>query len=441
MPSRPLVGIRHEDKNRFERRAPLAPEHVRALVGEHGLEVWVETSPSRVFDDEAYRGAGARIVDDLSPCPVVLGVKEIPAAKLTAGTAYMYFAHVVKGQAHNMGMLATLLERGCHLIDHEKVADARGRRLIFFGHWAGVAGMIDTLWALGERLALEGIDSPLGKVRRAFQYASVADATGHLGTVGARLAAEGVPAALRPLVVGIAGYGNVSRGAQQMLDLLPVTELTPAALLATPVESLRRERRIVKVVFAEEHMAAPLAPGQPFVLCDYYDHPDRYQPSFAPYLDRLTVLVNCIYWDERYPRLLTRADVARLWAAGPPALRVIGDISCDLAGAIEVTARTTTVDRPVFVHEPASGEARDGLEGAGPVVMAIDNLPCELPADATRSFGDTLVRFVPALARTDFRQRRDALGLPAELARALIVHQGELTADYAYLKEYLATGR
>ncbi|MBI4700061.1 MAG: hypothetical protein HY744_02665 [Deltaproteobacteria bacterium] len=441
MSSRPVVGIRHEDKSPWERRAPLGPEHVRSLVAEHGIDVVVQSSPMRVFDDDAYRQAGARIAGDLAGCPLVLGVKEIPAARIVAGTAYMYFAHVTKGQPQNMAMLRALLDRGCHLIDYERVVDERRRRLIFFGRFAGLAGMIDTLWALGQRLRTSGIQTPLAELRRAHDYADLSAAKEQVHAVGERLAAEGIPAELRPLTIGLAGYGNVSQGAQEIVDELPSAACSPQQLLAGDLATLGPDRHVIKVVFTEQDMVEPLDLGRPFALQDYYDHPERYRGAFARYLPKLTVLVNCIYWDRSYPRLVTRADVSRLYAAGGAALRVIGDISCDVQGAVEITAKTTSLDQPVFVYEPERDAVRDGLDGSGPVVMAVDNLPAALPADATRSFGDVLAPFVPTVARADFALSREALGLPAELSRGLVVHRGELTPDFAYLKEIIGTQR
>jgi saccharopine dehydrogenase (NAD+, L-lysine forming) len=442
MPSRPVIGIRHEDKNRWERRAPLAPEHVRVLVEQHGVDVVVEPSPMRVFDDAAYQAAGARLAHDLSQCPVVLGVKEIPIAKLAAEQAYIYFAHVIKGQPYNMPMLRALLDRRCHLFDYEKVTDAKGRRLVFFGRYAGLAGMLDTLWSLGQRLALDGLHTPFSEVRRAFQYRDLDQVRDHLREIAGKIRRDGLPDALVPCVIGLAGYGNVSQGAQEVLAQLPTVEVSPEQLLAGDFGGVDLRRTLVKVVFKEQHMAVPVASDQRFELQDYYQHPEKYRGDFDRFVDRLSVLVNCIYWDKRYPRLLTRAAVRERFASGQPRLRAVGDISCDIEGGIEVTLHATDVDNPCFVYDPAADNAVDGLTGRGLVVMAIDNLPCELPADATRSFGDVLTAFAPALARADYRAPLAELAVPDELRRALVVFQGQLTPAFEYLQAHLdAHGR
>jgi len=428
----PMLGIRREDKSRWERRAPLAPEHVRQLREQHGVTTVVQPSSIRVFPDAEYRDAGAVIDEDLSSCNLVVAVKEIPTPLLRPGMAYMYFSHTIKGQAHNMPMLRRLVDLGCSLLDHEKVIDDQGRRLVLFGVHAGLAGMIDSLWALGRRLELEGATTPLIRIGQAHTYPSLAAAEEQLREAGRALARDGLPSSLGPVVIGLAGYGNVSRGAQHVVDLLQ-----PHAVAPEELDGLA-PGKLYKVVFREEHMVEPAVEGEQFDLQTYFAHPVRFRPTFARFLDHLTVLVNCIYWDARYPRLVTKADLRRLYAQGAsPRLRVIGDISCDVDGSVEATVKTTQPDAPVYVFDPQAERAIDGFEGRGPVIMAVDNLPCELPREATLSFGSALAPFIPGAVTADFGSSFDELRLPAELKRALILHRGTLTPGYEYLDSYL----
>jgi len=150
------IGIRREDKNRWERRVPLIPKHVKELIESHGIDVTLQPSSIRIFSDEEYLQAGAKIQEDLSACHIIFAVKEIPADFFQPGKTYVFFSHTIKGQKKNMPMLKRMMELGCNLIDYEKVIDEKGRRLIFFGRHAGLAGMIDTLWALERRLTWEG---------------------------------------------------------------------------------------------------------------------------------------------------------------------------------------------------------------------------------------------------------------------------------------------
>jgi len=429
-----IIGIRREDKNRWERRVPLVPADLADLV-QQGLAFRVQPSANRVFGDDEFAAAGAEVAEDLSPCPLVIAVKEIPIALLEQGKAYVYFSHVIKGQDYNMPMLHRLLELGCSLIDYEKICDQNGRRLIFFSVHAGYAGMIDTLWTLGQRLLARGLATPLADVKLTHEYPSFEAAKEHLREVGSRLEAE-LPAELRPLTIGVAGYGNVARGCREVLDCLPCQWIEPADLAAAAIR--RPDAPVIRCVeLREEHMVRPAA-GQAFDLAEYYAHPDRYQGVFAAHLDHLDVLMNTIYWEPRYPRLVTRE-----WAREnrEPRLAAIGDISCDIEGSVEITLKATMPDVPSFTYDPDTDTVVDGVTGPGPAVMAVDNLPCEVPRESSEHFSRVLRTMVPALASCDWSRPFADLDLPPELKQALITHQGQLTPDYAYLRQYLDSNR
>ena len=417
---------------------PLSPDHVRHLV-ERGVRVRVQPSTVRIFPDEDYRAAGAQIDEDLSSCPVVFGVKEIPSAMFREGQAYVYFSHTIKGQAYNMPMLQRLLDLGCSLLDYERMIDSLGRRLVFFGRHAGLAGAVETLHALGQRLLLvDGIKTPFADIKQAWRYGSVGEAQQAMASVRAAIdASGGLPDALRPLVIGVAGYGNVAQGVGEMLGPLGMTRVDPADLADLDD---RDPTAIYCVTFKEEHLARPKAPDAPFVLQEYYDHPERYEGCFAPHLENLSVLVNAIYWTERYPRLFSLEQLAAMYPpdGAQPRLRVIGDITCDIGGSVPCNLGETSPDAPSYVWNPDTGEIRDGVAGRGPVVMAVDNLPCEFPADSSRSFGDALLPLVESVLNTDWSEALADLALPAEILPSLIVHRGDLTPDYEYLRASLA---
>lgn len=329
-----------------------------------------------------------------------------------------------------MPLLRRLMELGCTLIDYERIVDDQGRRLVFFGRHAGLAGMIDTLWALGQRSSVPALRD--GGIEPAHRYASLAEAKARLEQVGQAIGREGTGLG-RPLVIGFAGYGNVSSGAQEIAELLQPVEVTPEALL---VGELPVAAPVIKVVFHERHMVEPLEGA--FELSDYYARPEGYRSIFGQYLEHLDVLVNCIYWEERYPRLVTLEQLRALAAAGSPRLGVIGDITCDIGGSIEATVRATDQTAPVFVYDPASGSATDGCTGPGVAIMAVDNLPAELPREASESFSAALAPLIPALVNADYSGPLQASRLPAPLRQAVIVYRGELTPDYAYLSRHLS---
>lgn len=433
-----LIGIRREDKSEWERRVPVIPQDARVLQEEHGVRVVVQPSSIRAFSDQEFVEAGIAVQEEMAACPVVLGIKEMPERVFQPGNAYIFFAHVIKGQPYNMPMLRRMLELGCTLIDYERIVDDKNRRLIFFGWHAGVAGMIDTLWALGQRLAWEGIPNPFSGLGQTHTYHDLPEAREALARVRSSIETEGLPRDVAPLIVGVAGYGNVSRGAQEMLDLLPTIEIEPDQVAKVASSTDYSQHHIYKAVFKEWHMVEPASTGRDFELQDYYDHPESYRGVFEQYLPHLTVLANAIYWTEAYPRLVTKAYLKSLFEGDTePRLRVIGDISCDVEGAVECTVKATEPGDPIYVYNPLTDKAMDGYEGKGVVVMAVDILPSELPREASTDFSHVLSPFIPAIARCDWTVPFEECALPPEIKRAVIAYQGRLTPEYQYIREFL----
>ncbi len=429
------IGIRREDKNQWEKRTPIVPKHANELVKDYNINVLVQPSPIRVFKDKEYENAGAKISEDLSGASVIFAVKEIPLELFLKNKTYAFFSHTIKGQDYNMPMLREMMKLDCNLIDYEKIVDIRGRRLVFFGRFAGLAGMVDTLWALGERVRWQGFKTPFFKIHKTVDYDGLNDVKKHIVSIGKKIEKNGLPEELTPLIIGFAGYGNVSNGAQEILDLLPVREIRPAQ-----IESVLHNpsnKCIYKVVFKEEDMVTPVSSKKDFDLQDYYKHPENYTSIFENYLPFLTVLMNAIYWDERYPRLITKKYLKEKIAEEDFKLKVIGDISVDVAGAVEFTLKTTTPANPVFVYNPLNDDFEDGFTSEGIVVMAVDNLPCELPRESSKAFSETLKDFIPSIAKADYAVSYDKIDLPSEIKNALILHKGKLTPNYKYINKFL----
>ncbi len=432
------LGIRLEDKNIWERRVPLTPAAVGRLTAQPDLDVRVQTSPTRIFSDADYDGAGASIVEDPFDADVVVAVKEIPTKLLRADGTYVYFSHTIKGQPYNMDMLRRLMELRCNLLDYERVVDDKGRRLIFFSWFAGAAGAVDTLQAAGERYAAQGIANPLEQVGMTYSYGGLDKAEAGLRAVGELIRNEGLPPAMRPFVIGITGYGNVSQGAQHVLDWLPIEEITPEQLPALRAMDAPPGDRIYKVVFHEKHMVEPIEPGAPFELMEYFQHPERYRSTFAQWVPHLDLMINAIYWTEASPRLITNEQLKGWFEqSGEIRLQVVGDVSCDIEGSVECLVKATEPDNPHFVYDPITGVATDGTTGRGLCMMAVDNLPCELPAEASQAFSDALEPFMAALMRADLSLPFGDLALPQPLKSALILHRGELTPDYRYMADFI----
>lgn len=434
--SRHTIGIRREDKHEWERRAPLTPDAVRAVVDDEQIDVVVQTSPIRVYPDADYAAAGATLTDAMPEADVVFAVKEIPLECFRAGGAYVFFSHTIKGQPHSMPMLRRMMELGCTLIDYEPITDDDGRRLVFFGRHAGLAGMIDTLWLVGQRLEALGIKTPFWALRLAHEYASLDEALAHVRDVGDAIRRDGLPDAITPFVCGITGYGNVSLGAQTVYDALGGRQVDPqtAATLAEHRTAEELRSTVYKVVFRNRDIFQP-EDGSPFVRTDYFANPGRYRSVFDEHLPSLTVLVNAIYWAAEAPRLVTNAWLRDAFAAStPPRLRVIGDISCDIDGGVECTVKPTTPGAPAYVYDPKTGAVADGVTGPGIAMMTTDCLPCELPREATASFTDALLPFVPAIANANYDGPLEDAGLPPEIERAVVLWRGALTPRYSHLE-------
>lgn len=431
-----FIGIRHEEKYPMEKRAPLTPHHIKQLIKSKKLDFVVQSSPKRIFSDQEYLDAGARIADNLDDCAVIMGVKEVSISELQANKTYVFFSHVSKGQPYNMPMLEQLMKLNCNLIDYEKITDEQGKRLIFFGYYAGLAGMIDTLWSLGLRLKEYGYDTPFLKIRQAYHYDSLEEAKKVISEVGQEIAETGLPKELCPFTIGFTGYGNVSQGAQEILGLLPVKEISPDKLIGLKTRTQTSNHLIYKVIFKASDISAH-SKGESFDRDDYYTHPENYHNTFERYIPHLTVLTNCMYWDPRYPKIVTKDYLERAFSAGRPKLTVIGDITCDPNGSIEITHKGTSIKDPVFVYNPFTRKPTMGHTGEGMLVMAVDILPSELPRDSSEGFSNALMNFVKPIADCDFDDHFEYLDLPKAIKKALILHKGELTPDFKYIENYL----
>ena len=431
------IGIRHEDKYLMERRAPLTPKHVKWLVNHQKLDIIVQTSEKRVFKDDEYIKSGAKISKDLKKCEVIFGVKEMPPSFFEKGKTYIFFSHVIKGQAANMPMLKKMMDLGCNLIEYEKIIDEQGKRLIFFGKYAGLAGMINSFWSLGLRLKHFGSDSKLSKIKQAHTYNSLTEAKEDISYIGQLIAEKGIPDDLRPFVIGFTGYGNVSQGAQEICGLVPVKEITPEKLLTLKFRKNNPNNIIYKVIFKEEHLSEPIDSTREFDLQDYYSNPHLYKSVFEKYVPHLSMLINCMYWDARFPKLITKEYLKKLYTKGNPKLLVIGDISCDIDGSVESTVESTAIEKPIYVYNPLIDTVNFGCEGDGILTMAVDILPSELPRDSSNGFGDVLMSFVKPIAIADYNLPYEELDLPRAIKKALILHNGELTPSFKYLEEHL----
>lgn len=427
------IGIRHEDKYELERRVPLVPEDVKKLR-DAGLNIVVQRCEKRIFNNDEYEAAGAVLSDDMKDADVIFGVKEVTIPSFEENKTYIFFSHIIKGQEYNMPMLRKMIKKKITLIDYEKVADDKNRRLIFFGNFAGLAGMIDSIWSAGLRYQYLGTDTPFLKLKQARKYNSLSEAKEVLKDISTEISENGLPKEICPFVVGFTGYGNVSKGAQEILDILPHEEITPDQL-----QNLKNTdystKKIYKVIFKEEHLSEHKE-DKPFELQHYYNNPSEYRSVFEQYIPELSILMNCMYWTPEYPMIVTKNYLEKNYSENFK-LKVIGDITCDVNGSVECTEMGTHINDPIFVYDTDKRTFEMGHKGKGLLMMTVDILPSELPRESSEFFSSALYPFVKSIAECDLNKQYPEINLPAEIKKALILLRGEFTPGYEYIEQYL----
>jgi alpha-aminoadipic semialdehyde synthase len=245
-----VVGILKETKM-FEHRAPLVPHDVKRLI-KRGIRVEVERSTNRAFNDNEYKQAGARVVEKSREATLLIGIKEPRVHDLHSHKIYMVFSHTAKGQPHNMPLLNACLKKQITMIDYEKIVGAYGNRLVYFGRFAGVCGIVDSLHHLGRKLEWKGIENPFSLIKPAYEYDSLAVMKDRLADVNQQIRQRGLAKEITPFIIGITGHGNVSRGVQEVLDLFKPLEVHPGNMAEFMEQKRRQVNRIYKIVFLRE---------------------------------------------------------------------------------------------------------------------------------------------------------------------------------------------
>ncbi|MEZ4829150.1 MAG: hypothetical protein R3C61_23125 [Bacteroidia bacterium] len=445
-----IIGIRREDPGkRGEKRVALIPEAVCAL-SQKNIRVIVQPAVhphtgdiKRIFDDQTYRDAGAEINEDISGANIIFGLKEIDPALILPGKTYIFFSHTHKGQLKNRRMLQTLIDHQCTLIDFELMVNEKKQRTITaFTYFAGYAGMVDTLWTLGQRMKLAGVENPFSAIPQSIQKEDLTEIKAIISSVGQKIAAEGTPESFPPVICCFLGNGKTSSGAQEIYNLLPVKKITPDQL--PEVYSTGSRHQVYQLVLDIPEMFrlsanSPFAgesPDRKSLIDIYFREPQHFESRLESVFPFVTIMMNCIIWSPKFPRLITRENAAK-WYKNHQTLQVIGDISCDPEGAIHFS-HETWIDDPVFIYNPLTGKSHQGFTGPGIAVMAVTNLPCEFSADASRQFSHNLAPVVEEIATADFSAvSPDSAGLPASVTAATIVWKGQFTDDYRYMEKYL----
>jgi hypothetical protein len=396
-------AILKERKNPPDRRVVFSPEKLKeAATLFPEAQFIVESSDIRVFTDGAYRDAGFEVKDDVTEADVMLGVKEVPVAALIPNKKYFYFSHTIKKQPYNRDLLLAMLEKNIEMYDHETIVKQSGARLIGFGRYAGLVGAYNGFRALGIRDSLFN----LPKVE------SLAD----LDAVKKELDKIKLPA----IKIILTGTGKVAQGAKEILDYLKIKQVSDALYLTSqftePVYCMAdvmeyNKRKDGKV--GEKHA--------------FYKDPAPYESNFMPYASETDFFIAGHFYGNNAPYLFTRADAKQENFR----IRLIADISCDIDGPVAATIKSSTIADPFYGYDPQT-ESEVAMDAPGAItMMAVDNLPCELPKDASEGFGEMfLENVIPAFFNNDDR---------GMLKRArMTTKQGTLTERFSYLLDYVA---
>jgi alpha-aminoadipic semialdehyde synthase len=429
-----VVGILPESKNEWERRAPLRPKDV-AWLAKKNISVEVASSPLRIYEDAQYARSGAKRVTKVKKANLLIGIKEPPIDMLIPDSVYMVFSHTTKGQTYNRNLLAAFLKKKITLIDYEHITGSLGQRLVYFGRYAGICGMIDTLHVFGRKAELQDNSNPFSDLKSAVHYGTYGSAKKALEQVVEKIQKKGFAKNITPFVIGILGHGNVSQGAQEVLEYMGAVDIHPKDIDILSRSHTSHKKTIYKLVFQREEKLRSKK-GRNFYFEEYLKHPERFESNLAESLPFLNILINSSYWDKRYPRLLSEAMLRRLYGTKPGfRLSVIGDLSCDIKGTIEITKKATTSSEPAFIYDPVSKKISNDLSHNGIAVMAVDNLPCEFPKESSTEFAEQIREYVYQIAAHGITDITNHHALSAVIRNAVVTQNGILTRRFKYLKK------
>lgn len=382
-------------------RVALTPKNCRELLKEYpNLEIYIQPSKHRSISAQEYSMSGVRIREELNNCDILIGIKEVPVSNLCSNTTYMFFSHTVKMQVHNKDLLKNLLMKKVELIDFECLSDEDGEKLVGFGRHAGIVGAHNALWAWGKR-------TKSYELKRASETRSVNE-----------LMDEYSKLKLTSIKIVLTGTGRAAQGAVEILEGAKIKKVSPKSFLNESFKEAVYTQLTSEDLYENKE-------GQVFNKLDFYTNPGNYKSRFTPYTKITDVLVNAIYWDQRADRLFEKSAMSETDFN----IELVADIACDVNGSVPCTIKSTSISNPVFGYNVKNDIISEAFNKDYIDVMAVENLPNELPRDASNDFGNELVEKVMKVLIEDKTNEM--------IQKAVITRDGDLTNRYNYLEQFL----
>lgn len=397
------IGLIREGRIPPDKRVPFTPLQAEEIVQRFPHVIMLcQSSPVRCYSDKEYDELSIPVVSAVDDCDILMGIKEVQIPDLIANKTYLFFSHTLKAQPHNKKLLQTVLQKNIRLIDYEALRDSQGNRLVAFGRFAGIVGTYNGLLTYGQRFGLFNL-------RRAFECFDIND-----------LKLEVHKVKLPPIKIALTGAGRVAKGAMETLDTAGIRKVSPAEYLSRTFD----EPVYVQLGSADYHVRNE---GGHFNRDEFHKDPQRYHSTFAEYTKVTDLLLAGAFWNPKAPVLFTPSDMR----ATGFSIKVIADITCDINGSVPSTKKATSIADPLYDYDPKTDTLHPPMSNPNFItVMAIDNLPCELPRSASEEFGRDLIdRILKPLLMED---------TDGVIARGTIAENGNLTPHFEYLRDYVS---
>ena len=395
------IGVLKEEKVPADKRVPLTPKQCRLLLDTYpDIEISVKSSPIRCFSDAMYIAEGIDVVDDLNDCDVLIGVKEVPKESLIANKTYLYFSHTIKEQFYNRELLLKMIELNISMVDYEVLRNKQGKRLLGFGRYAGIVGAYNGFLTYG-------LKSGKYNLKEAHNCEDRIEMESELSKI--KLSNEKII---------VTGNGRVGNGIMEIMEKSNIREVSKLEF----IQDTFNEAVFVHLNTMDYNVRKD---GSITVKQEFYSNPELFKSSFMDYAIHADIFIAGHYYSSGSPFLFTRED-----AKSPDFnLKVVADVSCDINGPVACTIKPSTIANPIYGYDKQSEQEIDFRNEGAIAVMAVDNLPCELPKDASEDFGnEMLAKIIPSLLISDDEQI---------IANATICKAGDLTPNFEYLRNYV----